>query len=279
LNNFSSNQIANAYKTPEYRILIVANKFQTGFDEPMLHTMYVDKKLGGVNAVQTLSRLNRTMLGKSNTLILDFVNEADEIQKAFQDYYQAIFLEEETDPDKLHDLQNDLEGYALYTGSEVDTFAEIFFHPTVPMEKLQPILDAVVERWKAIPDDNDQEDFRSTLQSFIRLYGYISQIIDFKDVELEKLYVFARNLNRKLPRKKGKLPYEITDAVDLDSFRIQKTFEEIQIPLEKTNGEAKGIKLGTPIHTVDERDLLPAHDELLHWGYCCRLKQCACTET
>jgi type I restriction enzyme R subunit len=256
LNELPSSQIVTAYKTPEYRILIVANKFQTGFDEPMLHTMYVDKKLGGVNAVQTLSRLNRTMRGKSNTMILDFVNETEDIQTAFQDYYQTIFLEEETDPDKLHDLQTELEGYGLYTDPEVDAFAEIFFHPTEPMEKLQPILDAVVQRWRALPDHNDQEDFRSTLQSFIRLYGYISQIITFKDVELEKLYVFARNLNRKLPKKKDPLPYEIRDAIDLESFRIQETASEFKITLVKTNGEAKGIQLGIPKHTEDEKDLL-----------------------
>jgi type I restriction enzyme R subunit len=256
LNELPSSQIVTAYKTPEYRILIVANKFQTGFDEPMLHTMYVDKKLGGVNAVQTLSRLNRTMRGKSNTMILDFVNETEDIQTAFQDYYQTIFLEEETDPDKLHDLQTELGGYGLYTDPEVDAFAEIFFHPTEPMEKLQPILDAVVQRWRALPDHNDQEDFRSTLQSFIRLYGYISQIITFKDVELEKLYVFARNLNRKLPKKKDPLPYEIRDAIDLESFRIQETASEFKITLVKTNGEAKGIQLGIPKHTEDEKDLL-----------------------
>jgi len=258
LNDLPSTQIVIAFKTPAYRILIVANKFHTGFDEPMLQTMYVDKKLGGVNAVQTLSRLNRTLAskGKTNTLILDFVNDVEDIQTAFQDYYQAIFLEEETDPDKLHDLQNELEGYGLYTEPEVDGFAEIFFHPTEPMEKLQPILDAVVQRWKAIPKHNDREEFRSTLQSFIRLYGYISQIVTFKDVELEKLYVFGRNLNRKLPKKKDPLPYEIQDAIDLESFRIQETSTEYQIKLEKTNGEAKGIKLGTPIHTEDEKDLL-----------------------
>jgi len=130
-------------------------RFQTGFDEPMLHTMYVDKKLGGVNAVQTLSRPNRTMRGKAGVLILDFVNEIEDIQTAFQDYYQTIFLEEETDPDKLHDLQTEMDGYALYTEPEVDAFPEIFFHPIEPMEKLQPILDAVVGRWKALPDPND----------------------------------------------------------------------------------------------------------------------------
>jgi type I restriction enzyme R subunit len=256
LNGISSSQIVNAFKTPTYRILIVANKFQTGFDEPLLHTMYVDKKLGGVNAVQTLTRLNRTARGKTNPLILDFVNEVDEIKTAFQDYYQATFLEEETDPDKLHDLQSELEGYGLFTMAEVDAFAEIFFNFAIPKERFQPILNVVVKRWQALPDDNQREDFRSALQSYYRLYSYISQIITFKDVELEKLYVFVRNLNRKLPKRKGQLPYEIIDAIDLDSFRIQETFHEYGITLEKTDGETKGIKLGNPQHTPDEKDLL-----------------------
>ncbi|ABW66088.1 type I restriction endonuclease subunit R [Desulfosudis oleivorans] len=255
LNELPSSQIVTAFKTPIYRIMIVANKFQTGFDEPMLHTMYVDKKLGGVNAVQTLSRLNRTMRGKSSTMVLDFVNDTEAIRLAFQDYYQTVFLEEETDPDKLYDLQAEIEGFSLFISKEVDAFAEIFFHPSEPMEKLQPILDTVVKRWKAIPDDNTKEDFRSALQSFIRLYGYISQIITFQDVELEKLYVFCRNLNRKLPKRKGQLPYEIQDAIDLASFRMQETSSG-WIRLEKTDGEAKGISLGTPQHTNDEKDLL-----------------------
>ena len=266
LNGISSSQIVNAFKTPAYRLLIVANKFQTGFDEPLLHTMYVDKKLGGVNAVQTLTRLNRTARGKTNPLILDFVNEVDEIRTAFQDYYQATFLEEETDPDKLHDLQSELEGYGLFTTADVDAFAEIFFNSAIPMERFQPILNAVVKRWQAIPDDNQREDFRSALQSYFRLYSYISQIITFKDVELEKLYVFVRNLNRKLPKRKGQLPYEIIDAIDLDSFRIQKTFNE-PITLEKTDGEVKGINIGVPLHTPDEKDLLSNIVQTLNDAY------------
>ena len=256
LNGIPSASIADAFKIPMYRILVVANKFQTGFDEPFLHTMYVDKKLGGVNAVQTLSRLNRTMSGKDNTFVLDFVNEVTDIQTAFQDYYQATFLEEETDPDKLYDLETELSGYGLYSKKEVEAFAEIFFHPAMPMEKLQPIMNSVVERWRAMPDEDGKEEFRSLLQSFIRMYGYISQIITFKDVDLEKLYVFAMNLNRKLPRRRMKLPYEILDAIDLHSFRIQKTYEEGRIKLEKTNGETKGISIGTPRPMEDEKEFI-----------------------
>jgi len=246
--------IPDALKTPDYRFLIAANKFQTGFDEPLLHTMYVDKKLGGVHAVQALSRLNRTMTGKSETVILDFVNEAEEIQKSFQEYYQTTSLEEETDPNKLHDLQSELEQFEVFALDDIREFAEIFFNPKEPKEKLQPILDRVVEIWRGKTED-EREDFRSILQSFIRIYGFLSQLITFEDVELEELYVFARNLNRKLPRRDNRLPYEIQDYVDLDSFRIQETFAGT-LPLVKRDSEIPGITSGAPHHAEDEKEFL-----------------------
>ena len=225
--------IQDAFKLPEYRILVVANKFQTGFDEPFLHTMYVDKKLGGVAAVQTLSRLNRTRRGKTETVVLDFVNEAEAIQEAFQRYYQNTSLEEETDPNKLYDLTTRLAGFEMYTEQDVEEFAAIFFDETKPGELQQPILDRVVHGWQG-REEEEREDFRSTLQSFVRLYGYVAQLIDFVDTDLEKEYVFARHLNRKLPKREGAgLPLEILGAVDLDSFRIQETFEgEIELTPE-----------------------------------------------
>ena len=146
----------------------MANKFQTGFDEPNLHTMWVDKKLGGVNAVQTVSRLNRSAKGKTDTVVLDFVNDAEEIREAFQDYYQTTFLDEETDPNKLYDLQGQLEQFEIYTDDDVEAFAGVFFDESRPAELLQPILDEVVDRWRQ-REENDREAFRSTLQAFIRL--------------------------------------------------------------------------------------------------------------
>ena len=246
--------IPDAFKTPEYRILIVADKFQTGFDEPFLHTMYVDKKLGGVHAVQALSRLNRTKRGKSGTVILDFVNEAEEIQEAFQPYYQTTLLEEETDPNKLYSLQTELEQFYVYTKEDVKEFAEVFFNPAEKPEKMQSILDKVVYVWSQKSED-EREDFRSILQTFIRLYGFISQFITFVDVELEQLYVFAKNLSRKLPKSKQRLPYEVVDAVDLDSFRIQETYKGY-IRLKKEDGEVLPITHGKPKHPEDEKDLL-----------------------
>ena len=246
--------IEDAFKTPDYRILVVADKYQTGFDEPLLHTMYVDKRLAGVQAVQTLSRLNRTRQGKTETLVLDFVNEADEIQLAFQPYYQTTLLEEETDPNKLYDLRLELEKFEVFTSKDLEEFAEIFYTPSVPMEKLQPVLDRVVLIWKN-KIETQQEDFRSTLQKFIRLYGFVSQIITFADTDLEKLYVFSRALNRKLPRRHVTLPFEVVDAVDLDSFRIQQTYSGV-IPLKKEDGEVAGMGDGGCKTTEDEKDLL-----------------------
>ena len=231
--------IVNAFKTPDYRVLIVANKFQTGFDEPLLHTMYVDKRLAGVQAVQTLSRLNRFKKGKEDPVVLDFENDAASIQASFQDYYQTTILEEESDQNRLYDLQDQLLHFDLFTDETLNAFAAVFFDPTQPQEELQPILDRVVKDWGERPEQ-EREDFRSILQKYIRAYGFLSQILTFSDTELEKLYAFARPLNRKLPRRENPLPYEVLDAVDLDSFRIQETYRGT-ISLEKQDAEIPGI--------------------------------------
>jgi len=257
--------IQDALKTPEYRILIVAEKFQTGYDEPLLHTMFVDKKLKGLHAVQTLSRLNRTMTGKSETLVIDFVNEAEDIQKAFQPYYQKIFLEEETDPNELYTLQDQMESYEIYTKEDIEDFCEIFFNPSEEMEKLQPILDRAVEKWEFKHED-EREDFRSVLRKFVRIYGFLSQIITFEDIELEKLYNFGRNLLNKLPRTRKKLPYEIKEAVDLDSFRIQQTFKG-RIKLEGENGLVKGPGIEVNPPPPEEEEFLAKIIESLNETY------------
>src|SRR5207302_6493991 len=147
MNGFPEAQTAETFKQNHYRILIVANKFQTGFDQPLLHTMYVDKKLGGVNAVQTLSRLNRTYPDKNETMVLDFVNEAEELQKAFAPYYEKTLLSEGTDPNLLYDLQTSLTGYHLYTEEEVNRFATIYFAPKGTQDKLYAVLEATCERY------------------------------------------------------------------------------------------------------------------------------------
>ena len=247
--------IADSFKSPEYRILIVSNKFQTGFDEPLLQTMYVDKRLDGLQCVQTLSRLNRVTTGKTDTLVLDFVNEPDQIQEAFQQYYQTTTLIEETDPNRLYDLQTELEGFDLYDEETLNQFCEVFYDPDQPDERLQSILDGVVQRWRELERD-DGEKFRSTLQSYIRLYGYISQLITFTDVALEKLYVFGRSLNKKLPRREHADLQGLLESVDLDSFRVQRTHESLQLTLEESDSEVEGI--GSDVATVrdPQRDFL-----------------------
>jgi type I restriction enzyme R subunit len=263
--------IQDAFKTPEYRILIAANKFQTGFDEPLLHTMYVDKKLGGVNAVQTLGRLNRTARGKVNTVVLDFVNEWEDIQSAFQDYYQVTYLEEETDPNKLYLLKTKLEDFDVYTPQQIKDFAEIFFNQKEPSEKLQPILDQVVTMFRGLQNER-KEDFRSLLQNYIRFYGFVSQLITFRDVDLEELYVFSKNLNRKLPKRQDYLPYEIQDCVDLDSFRIQETFRG-NIALTEADGQVKPIGTGTRGEYQQEFDFLSNIIKFLNDTYGANLTQ------
>ena len=258
--------IADSFKSPEYRILIVANKFQTGFDEPMLQTMYVDKRLDGLQCVQTLSRLNRVATGKTDTLVLDFVNEPDQVQEAFQQYYQTTTLAAETDPNRLYDLQSQLAGFDLYDAGTIDQFCHIFYESSQPDELLQGLLDDVVEKWSALETD-DKEAFRSTLQSYIRLYGYISQLITFTDVALEKLYVFGRSLNKKLPKREHPDLQDVLESVDLDSFRVQKTHDRLQLPLEATDSEVEGIGSDVAIIREPEQDFLSNIVDALNTAY------------
>jgi type I restriction enzyme R subunit len=247
--------IADSFKNPQYRILIVSNKFQTGFDEPMLHTMYVDKRLAGLQCVQTLSRLNRVSKGKTDTLVLDFVNEPDHVQCAFQEYYQTTMLEDETEPNRLYSLQQQLDGFDVYDDDTINRFCLVFYDPDQPDELLQGILDRVVEKWQELEID-DREEFRSTLQSYIRLYGYISQLITFTDPELEKLYVFSRSLNKKLPKREHPDLSDVLASVDLDSFRVEKIHENLELELEPGGGTLPGIGRGVQAAKDSEQDLL-----------------------
>jgi type I restriction enzyme R subunit len=207
------------------------------------------------------------MKGKESTMILDFVNEIEDIQRSFQDYYQTTFLEEETDPNKLHNLSDELYNFEMFARPDVDEFAAVFFDPKIPNEKLQPILDRVVNTFRYTVDEIKREDFRSMLQSYVRLYSYISQIIDWADTDLEKLYVFSRNLNRKLPRKVTKMPFEVQDSIDLDSFRIQKTFAEQKIELERIDGSTNPITSSVSQFTEEEKDLLSNIIKTLNESY------------
>ncbi len=248
--------IPDALKTPEYRLLVVADKYQTGFDEPSLYAMYVDKKLGGVTAVQTLSRLNRTMRSKDECMVLDFVNETEDIQTAFQDYYQTTLLDEVPNPDRLYDQKDGILRYEIFAEQDVDDLAEIFWNRSNQLELIQPILDRVRDQWRQ-REKNECEEFRSHLQQFLRLYGFLSQVVTFGDIELEKFYAFVRLLNRKLdPRESGKLPGELLDAVKLDSLRIDLTSSN-SISLLEQDTTLEGIGNGSSTLPQDvEKDTL-----------------------
>jgi type I restriction enzyme, R subunit len=221
MNGFPEAQTARAFGRPEYRFLIVANKFQTGFDQPLLHTMYVDKKLGGVNAVQTLSRLNRTHPGKDGTVVLDFANEADEIRAAFEPYYETTILSEATDPNLLYEVQTRLAAYPVYTETDVEAFAKVYFDPKATQDQLYACLADPLGRFMTLAAD-EQQAFRSDLTDYVRLYAFLSQILIFADVDLEKLYVFARHLRRLVRGPGPEPPLDLQQNVDMESYRIQQ---------------------------------------------------------
>jgi type I restriction enzyme R subunit len=233
LNGFPSNQIEKKFQHDPYRFLIVAEKFQTGYDEPLLHTMYVDKILSGIKAVQTLSRLNRADPRKHDTFVLDFVNEVDTIEDAFADYYRTIILSEETDPDKLHDLKADLDGYQVYAPEQVEDLAELYIGGA-DRDRLDPILDPSVAEYKDKLDEGGQVDFKGKGKSFIRTYGFLASILPYTNAEWEKLSIFLNFLIPKLPAPKEEdLSRGILEAIDIESYRVEvKAVMELSLPDE-----------------------------------------------
>jgi type I restriction enzyme R subunit len=255
MNGFPEAQTARTFEQPEYRFLIVANKFQTGFDQPLLHTMYVDKKLGGVNAVQTLSRLNRTHPDKKGTTVLDFANEADEVKVAFEPYYETTLLSEATDPNLLYEIQTRLLGFPVYAQGDVDAFARVYFDSRATQDRLYAVLAPVVERFSGLSAD-EQPEFRGQLTDYVRLYAFLAQILTFADVDLEKLYVFARYLRRLLPADRQELPREVQQNIDMESYRIQQTGSG-KIGLDRKPGVLE------PVGTKPGRDTSPEELEVL----------------
>lgn len=219
LNKFSSALIPAEFKKFNNRFLIVANKYQTGFDQPLLHTMYVDKKLGGVNAVQTLSRLNRTTSGKDDTFVLDFANDADEIKKSFDPFYQTTILGEATDPNKLFDLQNALDEFQVYSQEQVKEFSYKIV-TGVSINELHSILDISATNFRNNFTQEQQEDFRVKLKSFVRLYVFLSQIVNFVNPYLESLYLFLNHLQNKLTKPTEEdFSQSVLDNIDLESLK------------------------------------------------------------
>jgi type I restriction enzyme R subunit len=230
MNGFPQSQTADRFKHPDNRFMIVAEKFQTGFDQPLLYAMYVDKTLRGLHAVQTLSRLNRTYPGKDEPVVLDFANVGEIIQEAFKPYYEKTLLSEATDPHVLYDLETEIQGFHLYTQEELNRFAENYFNPKVNQSRLFSILDGAVDRFVVLEDEK-REQFRSALNAYRRIYAFLSQVVSFADADLEKLYHFGRYLLKRLPKDEDALPVEVVTAVDLDTVRLQQTFEgEIDLP-------------------------------------------------
>lgn len=219
MNGIPEKNTAEEFNQDEYKILIVAEKFQTGFDQPLLSAMYVDKKLGGVNAVQTLSRLNRTAEGKEDVFVLDFVNETDDIQKSFEPYYKTTILSESTDPNILHDLHRDIMAFGLFSQQEVRSFAQLY-HFRAMANKLNSFLDSITERFKTSLDLDQRDDLRRKMTEYVRKYAFIAQLITFEDPNLEELYIFLRLWKRKLPNKQGEKPIEVDGNIDLHSFKI-----------------------------------------------------------
>ena len=238
LNGFSSNLIADEIQKDPYRFLVCADKFQTGYDEPLLHTMYVDKMLSGVKAVQTLSRLNRAHPKKHDAFVLDFANDVDTIQYSFADYYRTTVLADETDPDKLHDLKATLDGYQVYEQAQIDQLVELYLSGT-DRDQLDPILDSCVAVYREQLDEDGQVDFKGTAKGFLRTYGFLASILPYTNAEWEKLSIFLTFLVPKLPAPiEDDLSKGILDTIDMDSYRVEKqAVRDIQLPDEDTEIE------------------------------------------
>ncbi|MGG2093976.1 type I restriction endonuclease [Bacillus sp. S13(2024)] len=258
MNGFSERELPDKFNSDEYKVLLVAEKYQTGFDEPLLHTMYVDKPLSGIKAVQTLSRLNRTCPGKEDTFVLDFVNDAEDIKASFQQYYETTGLESVTDPNILYGLQQEIEPYQVFTEEEIQSVVELemkggFKKSVKDQTALNALIDKGVERYKNNLEKEEQEAFKASATKFVRTYAFILQIATFIDVDLHKLYIYLNYLLRKLPRDGKDKEIYIADDVALQYYRNQKIFEG-SIELEVTGGqELKPTSYGAGGPREDEK--------------------------
>ena len=262
-------ELPEKFNTEEYQVLLVAEKYQTGFDQPLLHSMYVDKRLSGIQAVQTLSRLNRTTRGKTDTFVLDFVNEPADIYTAFKPYYETTDKGDDTDPQQLNTLAHTLAVWKIYTGAEVSAWCEIWFrnrlNPTGgEHKKLNGLLDLAIERFKKLGEE-DQNLFKGQLVSFRNLYSFVSQIVPYQDSDHEKLYTYARFLLTKLPRTTDNRTVQVDDEVELKYYRLQKISEgaidlkageadALEGPSDVGTGQAdEDVQLSTLVGKLNER--------------------------
>jgi type I restriction enzyme R subunit len=236
LNGFPSNAIPDKIREDPYRLLVCADKFQTGYDEPLLHTMYVDKVLSGVQAVQTLSRLNRAHPDKHDAFVLDFVNDAATVAAGFSDYYRTTILSESTDPDKLHDLRAQLYAAEVFTDAQVRELVSLFLDGA-PRDRLDPILDACVAVYNQDLDEDGQVEFKSDAKAFVRSYGFLGAILPYANPEWEELTIFLNLLIPKLPAPREEdLSRGILETIDMESYRAEKR-ETIALALEDEDAE------------------------------------------
>lgn len=262
INKISESQLPEAFEE-EYNVLIVAEKYQTGFDQPLLHTMFVDKKLSGIKAVQTLSRLNRICEGKTDTFVLDFVNKAEDIQSSFQDFYQGTVLTEGFDVNNVYDIYGRLEAYKLADINDIKGFAELYYSNSEDMGKLSSYLYRAKEKYVVL-EKNDKHEFKSIMQAFLRNYNFVTQVTHMNDKELQSAYIYYKYLNQFLPKDNAK-SVDVKDLVELEFYKLEKKFEgsitltkeqaEIEPPTGNIGkkGETAKSKLSEIINKINQK--------------------------
>lgn len=269
LTGYGERELPEVFDTEEYKILIVADKYQTGFDQPLLHTMYVDKKLSGVKAVQTLSRLNRTCPGKDDTFVLDFVNDRETILSSFQPYYEITTVVSEPDPNHLYDLKAKLDEKQIYWQSEIEAFSRVYFKDSRRLTvkdqaALYAWIDPAVDRFKDIEKKEEKDEFKKSLRTWTNLYSFLAQIMPFTEPDFEKFYAFAKLLQTKLPKMDLSEALQLDDEVALEYYRLQKIADG-SIELQKNEiGELDGLTEAGIKRANEENAVLSEIIELLN---------------
>lgn len=262
MTGYSEKELPEVFDREDYKILIVADKYQTGFDQPLLQTMYVDKKLSGVKAVQTLSRLNRTCAGKEDTFILDFANDRETIFESFQPYYEITTVTEETDINHLYDIKARLDEFQIYWKTEIEAFANVYFNPETKLNSpkqqkyLYSFTDPAVDRFKEIEEEEKQDEFKKGLRTWTNLYAFLAQIMPFVDPDFERFYAYAKLLQTRLPKRELSENLHLDDEVALEYYRLQKIKEGSIDLLTGETGELSGTTEAGLKRAKDEEALL-----------------------